>query len=298
MAIVRFTVRSDKPTASYRLVLEGNGLEGWAGPPNHANWECTGNPDRFDCRWTGKATTDPAFVSLAYGLPKTSGYKARGTVSTTEADTNPANNTVEGKIILPGGTPTPAPQPGDGTIAGRVWHDVNINGRQDKGEKGVAGARVIVSVAEGTTSKKVAWATTRADGRYSVKLPAGVSRYGVAVAAPSASWNFTDPGVGAERGDSDFRRVDGGAPFDGWFGNAIVGIHDRTDVFKGRTTVLDAGLIRGDDEVSNSKGTDTDDDSLPVTGAGAAGLVGAGALLLGGGVVLTVLAQRRRTSAV
>jgi hypothetical protein len=174
-----------------------------------------------------------------------------------------------------------------GTIAGRVWHDANRNGRQDKGEKGVAGARVVVNIAVGTKSKVISRATTGADGRYTVKrLPIGYGKYGVSVATPGKTWTFTEPGVGTERGDSDFRRVDNDAVFAGWFGkDAIVAIHDRTDVDAGKTTVLDAGLLKA----SGGSG-----DSLPTTGASAGGVLGAGALLLGGGVALTVLARRRR----
>ncbi len=181
-----------------------------------------------------------------------------------------------------------------GTIAGRVWHDANRNGRQDKGEQAVAGARLVVAVADGNTSKVISRATTGADGRYSfTKLPVGYGKYGVVIATPDKNWTFTESSKGAEAGDSDFRaeNVNGtpaGPLFEGWFGkDAIVGLHDRTDVEARTTTVLDAGLI------SRGGGSGTDDE-LPKTGAAAGGILGAGALLLGGGVALTALARRRR----
>jgi len=119
-----------------------------------------------------------------------------------------------------------------GTIAGWIWRDANGNGRQDKGEEGVAGARVIVNIAVGMESRIVSRVTTGADGRYTVKqLPIGYGKYGVSIATPGKNWTFTEPGVGAERGDSDFRpvRLGNNPPGAPWFGkDVVVAIHDRT----------------------------------------------------------------------
>jgi hypothetical protein len=190
-----------------------------------------------------------------------------------------------------------------GTIAGRVWHDANGNGRQDKGEKAVAGARLVVNIAVGQKVKVIGRATTGADGRYSfTRLPVGYSRYGVSIATPGKNWTFTEPGKGAEVGDSDilpenFNNATRNPLFISWFGKgAIVGFHDRTDVVARKTTVLDAGLIKHGGGSGTTGGGTTEGGTLPKTGAAVGGILGAGVLLLGGGVALTLLARRRRTA--
>jgi LPXTG-motif cell wall-anchored protein len=290
MTIVKFQVRSDKPVSSYRVKVKTGWDAGYAAPPNHPGWECDGGFSEYDCRWTGEATTTPGPISLALSLPKASS-SVRGTVSTTEQDSDVANNSDVAKILIKRDEPK-QPQAKPGTIAGRVWHDANSNGRQDRGEKGVAGARIVINVADGMKTKIIKRTTTGADGRYSATLAAGESRYGVTVATPTGTkWTFTDVSVGAERGDSDVRPAESDEVFESWFGkDATVGIHDRTDVFAGKTTVIDAGLILKD-STGNGGG------SLPKTGAAVGGLLGAGALLLGGGAVLTVMARRRRMGA-
>jgi len=306
MAIVRFTVRSDRPTASYRLVLTSKGLDGWAAPPNHANWDCTGGAARFDCTWTGPATTEPNYVSLAYGLPDRPGATATGTVTTTEPDRNQRNNKVVVNVARRG-TPTPAPTTSTpptaskGTITGRVWHDTNGNGRQDRAEKGIAGAKVLLSYAvkgkPGTPHPElIGPVTTGADGRYlfgqlAPHVP-GKTSYAVIVSSPNKDWKLTKPGIGAERGDSDFQPMGSDPMLEGQVGGGTLGFLDQVDVRAGRTTVLDAGYVKlgGGVPAGNSE----DDDTLPKTGAAAGGLLGAGVLLLGGGVALTLIARRRR----
>jgi hypothetical protein len=299
MTIVKFQVRSDKPVASYRVRVKTGWDAGYAAPPNHPGWECDGEFSEYDCRWTGEATTTPAEISLALSSPDATSY-VRGIVSTTEPDSNVANNSDQDKVVVEADKPEQPPAK-PGTIAGRVWHDANSNGRQDKGEKGVAGARVVINVADGMKTKIVKRITTGSDGRYSAtKLPAGESRYGVSIATPAGKkWAFTSPGVGAEQGDSDVRLADEygslDEPWAGWFGkDATVGIHDRTDVFAGKTTVIDAGLTLPASSGNGGGTDDDDDDTLPKTGAALGGLLGAGALLVGGGIALTVVARRRR----
>lgn len=299
MTIVKFQVRSDKPVASYRVKVKTGWDAGYAAPPNHPGWECDGEFSGYDCRWTGEATTAPNVISLALGSPQATSF-VRGIVSTTEADSNVANNSDQARVVVEADEPEQPPAK-PGTIAGRVWHDANSNGRQDRGENGVAGARVVINVADGMKSKIVKRITTGSDGRYSATVAAGESRYGVSVATPSGKkWAFTQVSVGAEKGDSDVRPVNEhggspGVPFDGWFGNdATVAIHDRTDAFSGKTTVIDAGLTLPTSS-GNGGGTGNDDDgTLPKTGAAVGGLFGAGALLLGGGIALTAMARRRR----
>ncbi len=295
MTIVKFRVHSDKPVASYRVKVKTGWDAGYAAPPNHPGWECDGEFSEYDCRWTGEATTEPGEISLALNSPDATSH-VRGIVSTTEPDSNVANNSDQAKVVVKADEPEQPPAK-PGTIAGRVWHDANSNGRQDKGEKGVAGARVVINVADGMKVKIVKRITTGADGRYSAtKLPAGESRYGVSIATPAGKkWAFTELGVGAEQGDSDVRPVESDEVLDSWFGKgATVGFHNRTDVFAGKTTVIDAGLTLPASS-GNGGGTDNDDDdTLPKTGAALGGLLGAGALLVGGGIALTVMARRRR----
>lgn len=293
-------VRSTKPTKSYQLIFD-TPYDLDAHALNHPGWDCDLNEEggisRLTCDYTGAPTAAPADVSMAFEMPQQAGrsYGLAASVKTTEPDSKPANNAAKATIVVP--RDKPVPPPATGTISGKVWHDVNANGRQDKGEKGIAGARVVVNTAVGTQSKVVGKATTAADGRYTfTKLPAGTGKYGVAVAAPGKSWSFTGVNLGTDTADSDFRRVTD-ASFNSYFGkNAVVGIHDRTDVVGGRTTVLDAGLVRQGGGGKDGNDNNTDDDTLPVTGAGTAGLLGAGALLLAGGAALTLAARRRRTA--
>jgi len=298
MAIVKFVVQSDKPVANYHLKIKLGWPGEYAAPPNHPGWHCTGEFANYDCRWTGKATAEPAPVSLALSHPDPPGSFARGTVTTTEPDSNPANNTVRTKVVVPGGTPAPE----TGTLTGRVWNDANHNGRQDKGENGVAGARIVLTFGPGDSTTKVYGpVATGADGTYVIRkiepnVP-GVSGFTVAVATPGKGWTFTKPGVGADRGDSDFRLVDlrdstPPEPFKAYFGkNPTVGMADWHSIKAGETAVLDAGLIH-----LNTKPGVAGEDTLPKTGAGTGGILAAGGLLLGGGIALTVLAHRRRTT--
>jgi len=121
-----------------------------------------------------------------------------------------------------------------------------------------------------------------------------VSGFTFAVAAPDEAWSFTKYKVGAANGNSDFQFIDNddmpGAPYDQYFGkNAVIGLADEHTIKADKTLVLDAGLVKRDSGAG-------DDHTLPKTGAATGGFLGAGAVLIGGGIALTALARRRRST--
>jgi LPXTG-motif cell wall-anchored protein len=301
-ATARFTVRSTKPATGYRLTIKVARELGMHAI-NNDGWSCkfsdTGNPVYiYTCDYLGKATVTPNEISASFEMPQKAGLKFRlsASVTTTETDSNPANNTAAKTIVVPADKPSSKPGKGKGIIAGRVWNDANGNGRQDTGEKSVAGAKVLLffATADSTVSDFTGPVTTGADGRYSFKNLAphvpDKTAYGVIVAAPGKNWVFTRTSVGAERGDSDFRPIGSDAVLEGELGNgAVMGFHDRVDVFAGQTTVLDAGLVK-----KGGTGAGTGDE-LPKTGAGMTGFLAAGGALLAAGAGLVLLGRRRRT---
>lgn len=78
-----------------------------------------------------------------------------------------------------------------GLIGDTVWHDVNKNGKQDPGEKGIAGAKVKLTNLD---TNEESFQTTNSDGKYLFSaLPAG--RYRVELVKSSVSGELTTPGV-------------------------------------------------------------------------------------------------------
>ncbi len=295
-AIATFVVKSTKPATGYRLTITMHKDLDWHAP-NFNGWDCTGSADTITCDFPGEATTRPGDVGLVFEMPQTAGLKLdlSASIRTNEADSNPANNKDTRTIVVPADEPTAR----TGTLTGRIWNDANHNGRQDKGEKGVAGAKVLATFGPGdTTTNAYGPVTTGADGRYKIdnitpNVP-GLSGFTFAVAAPGKAWSFTKYKVGAANGNSDFHFIDNddmpGAPYDEYFGkDSVIGLADEHTITAGKTLVLDAGLVKRDSGAG-------DDDTLPKTGAAIGGFVGAGALLIGGGIALTVLARRRRST--
>ncbi len=303
-ATARFTVRSTKPASGYRLTIKVARQLGMHAI-NNDGWSCKfSDNDKpvyiYTCDYLGKATVKPNEIRAAFEMPQKAGLKFRlsASVTTTETDSNPANNTAATTIVVPADKPASKPSKGKGIIAGRVWNDANGNGRQDKGEKSVAGAKVLLSfgTAGNTVSDITGPVTTGSDGRYSFKNLAphvpDKTAYGVIVAAPGKNWTFTRTSVGAERGDSDFRPNGSDPVLEGHLGTgAVMGFHDRVDVFAGKTTVLDAGLVK---KGGTGAGADAGAE-LPKTGAGVTGVLAAGGALLAGGAGLLLLGRRRRT---
>ena len=78
------------------------------------------------------------------------------------------------------------------TVSGRVWNDLNHNGRQEYGEPGISGISV---------SAQFSFTTTGADGTYTLT---DIERGDTAVlfVAPG-SFDFTKPNVGEDTHDSD-----------------------------------------------------------------------------------------------
>jgi len=78
-----------------------------------------------------------------------------------------------------------------GIIGDTVWHDVNRNGKQDPGEKGIGGAKVKLTNLD---TNEVSYKTTNNDGKYLFSaLPAG--KYRVELVMSSVSGELTTPGV-------------------------------------------------------------------------------------------------------
>jgi hypothetical protein len=217
-----------------------------------------------------------------------------------------------------------------GSISGLVWNDRNRNGLQDAGEKGVKGLPV-VAISEGRSTPKLSSSrtlgkltavadyhltTTDAKGEYSFPEVAP-DEWRVLVGAgpmspdgkdiPVIVWTFTKKGVGTDTAkDSD---VELDAKFQG-----KAAISDIVTVQRDGKVDIDAGVYRDEPTPSPSAsasseppatasesppapGPGTGGGSLPKTGLAIGGFLLAGALLIGGGTALTLLARKRRTGA-
>jgi LPXTG-motif cell wall-anchored protein len=196
------------------------------------------------------------------------------------------------------GKPQPRPVPATGkpgVITGRVWNDANHNGVQDKGEKGVKDATVVLVHSPGGVQGKGTPATTvhKTDGNgyysFGGLTPAtGDHEYVLAMAAPAAGWTWTKTDVGNDARDSDVTPY-GTAPavYSRYFAKGAATAYVlQADVRAGQTTHIDGGLI----------GSGKDTDTLPVTGASVTWLATGGSMLLAGGLALLVLTRRRRTA--
>jgi serine-aspartate repeat-containing protein C/D/E len=116
-----------------------------------------------------------------------------------------------------------------GSIGNRVWEDLNYNGVQDSGEKGVDGVTVKLYDAGGALKGT---SVTHDGGQYLFDdLAAG--NYKVEV-TNSSGWYFTKSGAGTDATDSDITSVSGGS---GKTGTIVLGIGQNI-------TTEDAGIYR------------------------------------------------------
>lgn len=152
----------------------------------------------------------------------------------------------------------------NGGIGGRVWNDANRNGRQDAGERSLAGVTVdlMVSLAEVGAS-----VTTDATGSFAFNDLNSDWNYLLRV-QPPAGWALTATDVGSDLGDNDFSAAG--------VGNVANALMFRLDSAEQRTSI-GAGLF--------------DPAAAPVPEPAA------WALWLAGGAGLGLAAARRRRNA-
>lgn len=168
------------------------------------------------------------------------------------------------------------------TVSGRVWNDLNRNGRQEPGEPGIPG----ISVASQFSS-----ATTGGDGTYTLTdIERGDTD--VLFVAPG-KFDFTKPNVGDDQHDSDVTSTE--RDCEDCVGGSL------TLTVAGPTSHVDAGLF--DPKVAPPKPGASGPEARTVptalanTGSPVATLAGIGVLLLAAGVSLTLLQRRRRPTA-
>ncbi|HEY9475349.1 MAG TPA: SdrD B-like domain-containing protein [Mycobacteriales bacterium] len=171
------------------------------------------------------------------------------------------------------------------TVSGRVWNDLDRDGRQDSGEPGVAGV---------TVTGPVSFTTTGSDGRYELT---DVDRgdTGVMFVAPG-KFDFTKPNVGDDQGDSDVTTVTRECP------DCVMGSLSLT--VTGPTTV-DAGVFDPKVPVPTDSPSPSPSHTTPApqagtvphtlanTGAPITGLTTIGVILLAAGVALTLVRRRK-----
>ncbi|TFW29789.1 SdrD B-like domain-containing protein [Duganella callida] len=117
-----------------------------------------------------------------------------------------------------------------GSIGDKVWEDLNYNGIQDSGEKGVDG--VTVKLYDANTGKVLGTTVTHDGGQYLFDdLAAG--SYKVEVLT-SSGWYFTKSGQGNDSNDSDITTVSGSS---GKTGAITLGVGQNI-------TTEDAGIYR------------------------------------------------------
>jgi hypothetical protein len=294
-----YTVTSTKATASYKLKIRVpiTATLGYIGGTNPTNsWYCTKiDLASLDCAWKGAATTAPTRLNVNYAFAGTKKATISATLSTTEKDTNPANNTDVASWVV-------VLSPARGQLVGRIWNDKNGDGLMEQGENGMPGIQVhLIGALDGSGGDVHKWVRTDRDGYYAFR-ELGPSRkadaYRIYVGSADASWAWTKAGVGGtgynKDVDSDLRLL----------GKTVLPEVLSKDVFPKRGKVaFSAGFVRGGHATTINgglfqprTGPDYTDPkgSLPVTGPGTNLLLGGGAALLAGGMGLTVFARRRR----
>jgi hypothetical protein len=204
-------------------------------------------------------------------------------------------------------------------VHGRIWHDKNKNGIQDAGEPGLANIPLLAldsddipvrgakTLPDAKVKAELKAATPEADdgfpgvftdkdGRYEFTGlkpgPIGVALFPVTVVNDEAiaEWKLSPPDQGNDATkDSDFHPEEDfgflefeGAPCD--------------------TVTADGGLFNDEDGApatvtpSPTSGGGDGGGSLPNTGLAIGGFLVVGTALIGGGIALTVMARKRRST--
>lgn len=183
-----------------------------------ASWRITvTNPNDFDLRQVSLTDANAPACEVAFDTAiRDEGWNSgdelilpAGQSVTFECDSTvvagePGSNTAATSGVDPAGMPVgPAEDTAtfgrvaaSGTIGDTVWSDENGNGRQDNGEKGIAGARLRLTLPDGSTIET----TTNANGLYLFSaLPAGTYKVELIMSSlptPSeGSLKLTTPGL-------------------------------------------------------------------------------------------------------
>lgn len=262
-------------------------------------WEMS--DQNFDFTWdtSGDAPAGMAWSVEVIDEPGATVQRDLALKFTEEEGENPSNpgdgsNQKPDNPDQPGGE-EPA-DPSLPTIEGFVWDDKDRDGIQDKGEKGLANREVTLEHESDMKCKPNPDCTVKTDdkGNYSIQATGG--EHGRIVVArdlaendqTDRSYSASPKGKGDDRGlDSDVKAVGEGA---------TMTIQSDEIVFaEGETTEVDAGLFNPEAGSGSGGGEDSENGGgLPVTGVGLTVVIGAAAALLVGGIVLAVMARRRK----
>jgi hypothetical protein len=201
-------------------------------------------------------------------------------------------------------------------VSGRVWHDLNGDGQQEKGEPGVAKLEMLLVTKDENApdARLVARVTTGANGRYHFKPQATGRPYVVGFIVPRGA-SVTKTDVGNDSTDSDVAIIPAepsaatrqfapslkaGAKASAQAGAKVT--IATSDVFEltAKGQAIDAGLTGAvatpTTAPTSAPAPGNGGGSLPVTGAALGGLLGGGAALLAGGAAMVVITRRRRVA--
>jgi hypothetical protein len=242
--VIRFTARSNKPATNYRLKINiPNGLYFWEPENYQGPWKFeSASPHTITVRYHGAATTTPPRYGAAFGAGPGAGrwLALQATVTVAQPDVNPRNNVATKKIFLAARNTA--------TLAGRVWNDANRNGRQDRGEKGLANVKVDLWVGPGKYGQPEFTTRTGKDGSYRIlgvpaSSPLG-DQYVIETTAPGSTWRYTKADVGSGTGDSDVISARRNHPSGRPVPSPLRATSPYLKVANNKTTLVDAGLYR------------------------------------------------------
>jgi hypothetical protein len=242
--MVRFTARSDKPATNYRMTINiPDGLYFWEPEDYHSPWKTESSSARtITLRYHGAATTAPPRYGQALGAGPGAGrwLAVQAKLAVAETDVNPGNNVATNKVFVAAGNTA--------TLAGRVWNDTNRNGRQDRGEHGLANVKVDLWVGPDKRGQLAFTTRTGTDGSYRILgvpawSPLG-DQYVIETTAPGSAWTYTKADVGNGTGDSDVVSARPNHPSGSPVRDPLRATSPYLKVANGKTTLVDAGLYR------------------------------------------------------